>query len=80
MSLFTCPFCGPRSLEEFVFHKTLPNVPGGAFEAVYLRCDTPTLSVEHWQHRYGCRAWLELRRDPSSGDVLGVTLLSGVAS
>jgi sarcosine oxidase subunit delta len=79
MSLFTCPFCGPRGLEEFVFHKTLPNVPGGAFEATYLRRDTPESSDEHWQHRYGCRAWLRVRRNPSSGDVLDVELLTGTA-
>ena len=77
MSLFTCPFCGPRNLEEFSFHKTLPNVAGGEFEQVYLRRDTPTLSDEHWQHRYGCRAWLRVRRNPSSGAVLEVQLLTG---
>jgi sarcosine oxidase subunit delta len=77
MSLFTCPFCGPRHLEEFSFHKTLPNVAGGEFEQVYLRRDTPTLSDEHWQHRYGCRSWLRVRRNPSSGEVLEVELLTG---
>ncbi|MFI4889344.1 MAG: sarcosine oxidase subunit delta [Steroidobacterales bacterium] len=79
MSLFTCPFCGLRNLEEFVFHKTLPNVAGGAFEAIYLRRDTPGSSDEHWQHRYGCRAWLRVRRNPSTGEVLGVQLLTGTA-
>ena len=77
MSLFTCPFCGPRNLEEFSFHKTLPNVAGGEFKQVYLRRDTPTLSDEHWQHRYGCRAWLRVRRNPSSGEVLEIELLTG---
>ena len=80
MSLFTCPFCGLRNLEEFAFHKTLPNVPGGVFEATFLRCDTPESSEEHWQHRYGCRAWLRVRRNPSSGDVLEVELLTGMAA
>jgi sarcosine oxidase subunit delta len=79
MSLFVCPFCGARNLEEFVFHKTLPNVAGGAFETTYLRRDTPESSEEHWQHRYGCRAWLRVRRNPSTGDVLDVELLTGTA-
>jgi heterotetrameric sarcosine oxidase delta subunit len=77
VSLFTCPFCGARNLEEFAFHKTLPNVAGGDFESIYLRRDTPTHSEEHWQHRYGCRAWLRVRRNPSSGAVLEVELLTG---
>ena len=77
MSLFTCPFCGPRNLEEFSFHKTLPNVPGGAFEEIYLRRDAPSHSDEHWQHRYGCRAWLRVQRNPSSGEVLAMELLTG---
>ncbi len=79
MSLFTCPFCGPRNLEEFVFHKTLPNVSGDAYEQIYLRRDTPTASDEHWQHRHGCRAWLRVRRNPCSGEVLAVELLTGSA-
>ncbi len=75
--MFDCPFCGARSIEEFVFHKTLPNVPGGVFETTYLRSDRPLNSEEHWQHRYGCRAWLRVRRNPSTAEVLEVRLLTG---
>ena len=77
MSSFACPFCGQRPLEEFSFHKTLANVPGGAFEEVYLRSDDPADSHEHWQHRYGCRAWLYVRRNPSTGQILAVRQLTG---
>ncbi len=77
MSLFDCPFCGPRGIEEFVFHKTLPNVPGGMYELTYLRRDEPLHSEEHWQHRYGCRAWLYVRRNPSTAEVIEVRLLTG---
>lgn len=80
MSSLACPFCGPRPVEEFSFHKTLPNVPGGPFEAVYLRRDEPTDSHEHWQHRLGCRAWLYVRRNPSTNAVLEVRQLTGSAS
>ncbi len=80
MSLFHCPFCGPRNIEEFVFHKTLPNVAGGVFESTYLRRDTPQDSEEHWQHRFGCRAWLYVRRNPSTAAVLEVRLLTGSRS
>jgi sarcosine oxidase delta subunit len=64
-------------MEEFAFHKTLPNVAGGVFERTYQRDNDPTDSHEHWQHRYGCRAWLYVRRNPSTGQVLEVACLTG---
>ena len=75
-----CPFCGPRELEEFQFHKTLPNGGTSPFERTYLRVDDLTLSREHWQHLRGCRAWLEVERNPSSGAVLSVRMLAPVAT
>ncbi len=77
LSVFVCPFCGPRGIDEFVFHKTLPTVAGSALEATYLRRDRPLESEEHWQHRLGCRGWLYVRRNPSTGEILEVRLLSG---
>lgn len=77
MSLFTCPYCGPRSIEEFVFHKTLPNAGGTPFEQTFLRHNDPAESREHWQHRYGCRAWLYVRRNPTTGAILEVECLTG---
>jgi len=65
-------------MEEFSFHKTLPNVEGSDFEQTFLRRNDPSDSHEHWQHRYGCRAWLYVRRNPSSGEVLDVRCLTGV--
>ena len=70
MSRLICPFCGPRELREFEFHKTLPNAGESPFERVYLRVDSLTLSVEHWQLVQGCRAWLQIERNPSTGEVL----------
>jgi sarcosine oxidase subunit delta len=72
-----CPFCGLRPLEEFLFRKTVPNfVAGsGAYEQVYLRVDSAEQSVEEWQHVAGCRAWLIVDRNPSTGVVRSVALL-----
>ncbi len=67
---FVCPFCGPRPLEEFLFRKTLPNAGDDAYAAVYLRVDSAARSIEEWQHVGGCRAWLRVVRNPSSGEVL----------
>ena len=77
MSRLTCPFCGPRELEEFAFHKTLPEPDAGDFAAVYLRTNRVDDSLEHWQHAHGCRAWLRVRRNPSTGEVREVALMGG---
>jgi len=72
-----CPFCGPRELEEFLFHKTLAEPGSSPYAEVYARTNRVDLSVEHWQHLHGCRAWLLVRRNPSSNEVLEVRLLGG---
>lgn len=64
-----CPFCGARPLGEFVFRKTRPNAGDGPVESAYLRHDSATESHEEWQHVAGCRAWLRVTRNPSSGAV-----------
>lgn len=86
-----CPFCGLRPLEEFLFRKTVPNVVSGsgtgattgtdiadgasAYARVYLRVDSAERSVEEWQHVAGCRAWLLVDRNPSTGLVRSVALV-----
>jgi sarcosine oxidase subunit delta len=72
-----CPFCGPREFEEFVFRKTLPEAGASDYAAVYERANRIDDSLEHWQHVRGCRAWLRVRRDPSTGAVHEVSLLGG---
>ena len=80
MSRLVCPFCGPRELREFQFHKTLPSAAGSAFALVYERQDNPELSVEHWQHHKGCRAWLRVTRNPTTGATLETQLLGAAVS
>ncbi len=75
-----CPFCGPRELGEFVFHKTLPPPDATPFGRIYERIDRPELSIEHWQHLLGCRGWLLVRRNPTTGAVLETLLLGDGAS
>ena len=76
MSRLYCPFCGARELEEFRFHKTLAEPGANAFEEVYARTNRLAVSLEHWQHVDGCRAWLLVRRNPSDGTVLDVRLVA----
>ena len=81
--LLSCPWCGPRELEEFRFRSvvaggndaTARNAPR-AFAEVYERTNVPDASIEYWQHDRGCRAWLVVQRDPSTAAVLAVHLLA----
>lgn len=75
MSGLVCPFCGPRELEEFVFRKSIAEPASTPYQAVYERVNRLHESHEHWQHLNGCRAWLRVRRDPSSHTVLETDLL-----
>ena len=72
MTQFVCPFCGPREIEEFTFHKTVPEPGSGPLAEVYYRVNRTDLSVEYWQHSRGCRAWLKMTRNPSTSAVLEV--------
>jgi methylglutamate dehydrogenase subunit B len=72
MNQLQCPFCGARELQEFEFRKTRANVTTSEFSKVYLRVDSIDLSVEYWQHVQGCRAWLLVERNPSTGAVLSI--------
>ena len=79
MNQLHCPFCGARELHEFEFRKTRANADSSAFSKVYLRVDSVNLSVEYWQHVHGCRSWLLVQRNPSTGAVLGVDMLPAVS-
>jgi sarcosine oxidase subunit delta len=79
MTQLVCPFCGPRELHEFEFRKTAASAGGTPVERVYLRVDHPDLSIEHWHHVRGCRAWLVIERNPSTDAICRVRLLGGDA-
>lgn len=75
MSSLDCPFCGPRMLEEFAFQRTCGARDGDAVSRVYLRTERVDRSLEYWQHVQGCRAWLTVVRNPSTGEILSVRML-----
>ena len=78
MTALVCPFCGPRALREFLFYKTLPaDAQGSAYERTYERVASLVHSAEYWQHVEGCRGWLLVHRNPSTGQVIDVRLLGG---
>ncbi len=76
MRRLACPFCGPRELEEFQFRKTVPEAGTSAVGEVYERVNRLESSWEQWQHVHGCRLWLLVHRNPSTGEVLEVRRLA----
>ena len=80
MTNLHCPYCGSRELEEFAFRKTLPEPDTDDVASVYLRTSRLESSVEHWQHLRGCRAWLKVCRNPSTGEIHEIELLGGFRS
>jgi len=56
----TCPYCGSRGNDEFVYlgsaDPVRPN-PAGAHR-------------ELWHHSFGCRSWLIVTRDTRTHEVL----------
>ena len=76
MTRLACPFCGSRELREFLFHKTVPaDDHGSVYQRTYERVASLEHSTEHWQHIEGCRSWLLVRRNPSTGEVTEICLL-----
>jgi sarcosine oxidase subunit delta len=75
----TCPYCGPRSLEEFTYFGDAslarPDPEGSDatvdfIRYVYVR-DNPTgRHRELWYHGLGCRQWIVAERDVTTHEVV----------
>lgn len=72
-----CPFCGRRDVEEFQFRTLVPESDTEGFARLYERVNRSDDSLEYWQHVSGCRAWLVIRRDPTTAEVRAVRVLGG---
>lgn len=77
----SCPLCGERDLREFHYRgdAVLMSRPeGGDAEAMHrylhIRANPAGEHSELWSHALGCRAWLVVRRDTTSHEVLSVQL------
>ena len=82
----TCPYCGERDLQEFVYlgDATVRRPDPGAPDAlqafhdyVYLRDNPAGPHREYWHHAAGCRAWLVVTRDTLSHEITAVELAGG---
>ena len=76
-----CPHCGPRGLEEFLYHGDAtvrrPRDGGAAptkewTDYVYFRDNANGPHEELWYHSAGCHAWLVVRRDLATHEILQV--------
>jgi sarcosine oxidase subunit delta len=81
MLLIPCPYCGPRSEEEFSYgneaHIARPEEPDKLDDAewaefVFMRSNTKGVFLERWMHAHGCRRWFNVARDTVSYDILAV--------
>jgi heterotetrameric sarcosine oxidase delta subunit len=82
-----CPFCGERDVHEFAVRGEVPAGPrpdpdapdaqARFYDWVYLRDNPMGPDTQHWYHAYGCRRWLEVRRDNRTHEILGVKLAPG---
>ncbi len=81
MLLIPCPYCGPRSEEEFSYgneaHIARPEEPDKLSDAdwaeyVFNCSNTKGVFLERWMHAQGCRRWFNLARDTVSYEILAV--------
>ena len=77
--LLPCPYCGPRSSEEFTYlgdASVKRPSPKAAFdnwhEFVHVRRNPMGLIREFWQHTGGCRAWLVCERNTVTHEVFNM--------
>jgi heterotetrameric sarcosine oxidase delta subunit len=81
MILIDCPYCGPRAHIEVTYGgDATVSRPDPAtastrewLDHVYLRDNPRGPHLEWWQHTSGCRAWIKVRRDTATHEVLGVS-------
>ena len=78
MLRINCPYCGLRDETEFTYHGAANlHRPGGDaseqefFEYLYLRDNPRGVHEELWQHTAGCRAYLKVRRNTQTHEILG---------
>ena len=85
---FACPYCGDRSLDEFIMHGdasvTRPDPAAAdaanAFYAYgYERKNVAGANQELWYHSAGCHAWLVVTRDTRTHEISSVKSARDVA-
>ena len=75
----SCPHCGERTLEEYVYGEMYDEVPVDPADATAWEIDRSFMHNnregpvrEAWFHLYGCRRWIVVTRDTTSDEVVDV--------
>jgi len=83
-----CPYCGERSLDEYLYsgdatvrrpEPSSANAAADFYSYVYERANPPGKHRELWYHAAGCHAWLVVTRDVSTHIITSVELARDVA-
>ncbi|MEM9436019.1 MAG: sarcosine oxidase subunit delta [Pseudomonadota bacterium] len=85
--IIPCPICGDRDVREFTYmgHASILNRPdpeaGPEVWDDYLhnRENLAGVVEELWQHTAGCGAWIIVRRDTRTHEILSAALAREVA-
>jgi heterotetrameric sarcosine oxidase delta subunit len=81
MILIDCPWCGPRTEDEFTCggqsHIVRPENPAATSDVewaayLYERTNLKGLHYERWRHTDGCRQWFNVLRDTVTHEVKAV--------
>jgi heterotetrameric sarcosine oxidase delta subunit len=77
MSLqITCPNCGSRPIEEFLYGEipatpeTITDPDARDLDRAFMHTNPEGPQTERWFHLFGCRRWLTLRRDTRTDEIL----------
>ncbi|HEY4331686.1 MAG TPA: sarcosine oxidase subunit delta [Ilumatobacteraceae bacterium] len=77
MLWLTCPICGRRPIDEFLFGGEMPAVPDRITDPgerdvdyVWMFNNTRGVTIERWFHHAGCRRWQTVQRDTVTDSVV----------
>jgi heterotetrameric sarcosine oxidase delta subunit len=78
--LLSCPYCGPRPVDEYAYYGEVTRRPAGSpslrelTDYVYFRDNVAGVQREWWYHRIGCGLWFVAERDTRTNAVLSVEI------
>jgi heterotetrameric sarcosine oxidase delta subunit len=78
--LLSCPYCGPRPVDEYAYYGEVTRRPAGSpslrelTDYVYFRDNVAGVQREWWQHRSGCGEWFLAERGTTTNEVHGIEL------
>ncbi len=79
--LLSCPNCGLRDVNEYVYAGEVTTRPAGSpgprelNEYLYLRRNVAGRQREWWHHRFGCDLWFVAERDTTTNEVISVEVV-----